>query len=139
MGVRGLTRLIRLACLGNIVSLENCTIVIDCWALVHYLYEKNNLDPCFGGQTYFFHNAVEKFLKENLEYNVKMILVCDGCSDIEVKEQSKISRMNQIIQKSSNPFQRLKFKIEPYYCQMVGEICKNLGIKCFVTNGYFFL
>lgn len=135
MGIRGLTSLIRNASLGSVVRLENCTIVIDCWALIHYLYEKNNLDPYFGGQTYFFHKAAEEFLKELSEYNVKMVLVCDGCSDFELKGKTKIYRMNEIINNSSNYSPHVRFKIEGYYCQIMGEICKNLGIACFVTNG----
>ncbi|KII64090.1 hypothetical protein RF11_00831 [Thelohanellus kitauei] len=134
MGIRGLTTYLGASNLGTGIVLEKCTVIVDCWALIHFIYQENELDRYYGGQSYFFHLAVQNFIRRLTRHSVKVIVMSDGAFKIETKEKTKMKRMNQFFERDTlYPYTR--FSIEHYYSLIVSQICRENGIDFFVTSG----
>lgn len=134
MGIWGLTSFIKRYGLGETIFIEEIKLVIDCWSLVYYIFEKHELDPFYGGQTYHFYEIVKDFLLELVELGTNVRVVCDGFTEPKMKGKTKIDRMNRILN-NQNENQTLKFTFESFYAQIVGDACRELEIPFIVVKG----
>lgn len=111
MGVKGLTTSIsskknlvkynEAFNLTKIAQTEPVTLVIDGSSLIYHLYFESQLDWVNGGEYELFAKFLHDYLTHFKTSKISLIIVFDGTTGGEFKDQTKIERQNSNIESNS--------------------------------------